>query len=260
MKYKDIEGAGNLSGKMKGVILAGGEGSRMAPFTEIINKFLLPVYDKILIEYSIYSLKNAGVVDIAIVLGKKSVGETINFLKDGTKYGVNITYLYQSEALGMPNALYKAKEFVGKSNVVVLCADNIVSDNLKHILEEYRGGALITCKKILDKGDLSKFSVFHFNEKGVPINLIEKPKVPPSHTAFCGIQIYDCKVWGFIQKLKLSDRKEYEITDIINEYISIGEFHHIALEKPWFDCGTPDSLVKAQIHFYEESKRKEWYR
>lgn len=236
--------------KFKGVILAGGRGSRLSPFTEIINKFLLPVYDKVLIEHSIYSLKDAGIKDIAIVLGVKSAGETIDYLKDGSRYDVDITYLYQSEPLGVAHALYQAKNFAGESNIVVLCADNIIHSDLNPFVKSFESGVFISCKKFDNVEQLKRFAVLEFNEDGSVARLVEKPKNPPSSVAFCGVQIYGNDVWSIIEGLKPSQRGEYEIVDVINNYISRGEFNYGFLDKPWFDCGTPQSLLEAQVYSY----------
>lgn len=239
--------------KFKGIILAGGRGTRLSPFTEIINKFLLPVYDKVLIEHSIYSLKNAGIKDIAIILGVKSAGETIDYLKDGSRYGVKITYLYQSEPLGVAHALYQARDFAGDSNVVVLCADNIIHSELSQYLEKYTDGAFITTKFFKDKEQLKRFAVLNLDENGKTIKLVEKPKNPKSSIAFCGAQIYNSDVWNIIEELKPSSRQELEIVDVLNNYIKQNNFNYDFLDAPWFDCGTPESLLEAQVYSYKKA-------
>lgn len=243
--------------EFKGIILAGGRGSRLSPLTDITNKFLMPVYDKLMIEYSVNSLVNSGITDIAIILGTKSAGETMDYLKSGKKYGCKFTYFYQDEPLGVPHALYQAKEWAGLSSVVVLCADNIIYDSLdKFIFEDYSGGAFITTKYFADEEELKRFAVVDFdiyNGRIKPSGLEEKPLFPKSSYAFCGIQIYDLSVWGIIEKLKLSQRGEYEIVDVLNEYIRQGRLDYGILEHPWFDCGNKDSLFEAQKYAYEHS-------
>lgn len=249
--------------KFKGVILAGGRGSRLSPITDVYNKYLCPVYDKLMIEYSILSLKKAGITDIAIVLGTKSAGETMDYLKSGAKYGVKFTYFYQDEPLGVPHALYQVKDWAQDNDVVVMCADNILYDDIKLFLDEYKekfsskGGCLITVKKFDDPEDLKRFAVLEFNSKYKVIKLVEKPIEPPSAIAFCGIQIYDSTVWEKIEQLELSERGEYEITHVINKYIKDMRFTYSYLKEAWFDCGNKDALFKAQFHAYMHENRGE---
>jgi glucose-1-phosphate thymidylyltransferase len=226
----------------KGIILAGGRGSRLSPLTDITNKFLMPVYDKLMIEYSVISLRDAGVTDIAIILGTKSAGETMDYLKSGSKYGVKFTYFYQDHPLGVPHALYQAKDWAGDSEVVVMCADNILYDKIGQFLDEYRGGGYITTRCIADRDELKRFAVLDL----IKGEIIEKPENPPSTLAFCGIQIYDKYVWGIIEGLEPSGRGEYEIVDVLNEYIRRKQFHYGQLKEAWFDCGNKDALFEAQ--------------
>jgi glucose-1-phosphate thymidylyltransferase len=240
---------------MKGIILAGGKGSRLLPLTSIVNKFLLPVFNKPLIEYSIDSLKNAGIKDIAIILGTKSAGHTIEYLKSGKSYGVKFTYLYQEEPLGVANALSCAEDFSRNENVVVMCADNIVFDDINKFTSNFKGGAFISCKKFELDEDLRKFAVLNFRENKVE-SLEEKPIIPKSNLAFTGIQIYDHQVWDIIKKLKPSKRGEYEITHVLNEYILRDQFSYDLLEDEWIDAGTPESLLEAQKLAFEKYKLK----
>lgn len=234
----------------KGVILAGGKGSRLSPLTDITNKFLMPVYDKLMIEYSVYSLLNAGITDIAIVLGIKSAGETMDYLKSGAKYNCKFTYFYQDQPQGVPHALYQTKNFAGEDNIVVLCADNIIYDNLYPYIRAFSDGAFITCKVFEDLNELKRFAVLKYDENLDVSEIVEKPHNPPSRTAFCGIQIYDKNVWKIIEGLEPSSRGEYEVTDILNAYIKRDKLSCGFLRKPWFDCGNKDSLFKAQEFAY----------
>jgi len=242
--------------KFKGIILAGGVGSRLHPLTEIVNKFLLPIYNKPMIEYSIDSLKNTGITEIALVLGNKSAGQTIEYLKSGEKYGVNFTYLYQEKPLGVAHALGCAKGFIGNDNAVVLCADNIIWDSIKPFIDNFSDGCFITCKKFNDIEYLKRFAILRFDDNGNVIDLIEKPEYPPSNVAFAGIQIYDNSVFNIIDKLKPSARGEYEITHVINEFINIKKFKYGILNEEWIDAGTPDSLLDAQKLAFTKSLSK----
>lgn len=230
----------------KGIILAGGMGSRLSPLTDIINKFLLPIYDRPLIEYSIESLKQAGITDIAIILGRKSAGQTIEYLKSGQKYGVKFTYFFQEEPLGVAHALSFAEGFAGDSPIVVMCADNIIYDDISKFTKQFNKGGFISCKTFEDIEQLKRFAVLKFDDAGKVIELEEKPQEPKSNYAFTGIQIYDSQIWDIIRTLKPSSRGEYEITHVLNEYIKRGQFDYGILEDYWADCGTPESLVEAQ--------------
>lgn len=234
---------------MKGIILAGGQGSRLLPLTNIVNKFLLPVYNKPLIEYSIQSLIDAGITEIAIVLGTKSAGHTIEYLKSGERYNANFTYFFQEKPLGVANALSYVKDFANNQPIAVMCADNIIIDNIKPFVEDYKDGCFISCKQFDDIEELKRFAVAKF-EDNVIVEFEEKPKNPGSNLAFAGVQIYDEKVFDIIDTLELSSRGEYEITHVINKYIKDNKFNHGVLKHEWIDAGTPDSLLNAQITIY----------
>lgn len=232
---------------MKGIILAGGMGSRLMPLTDIVNKFLLPVYNKPLIEYSIDSLKEAGITEIAVILGRKSAGHTIEYLKSGQKYGVKFTYFFQEEPLGVAHALSFAESFAGDEPIVVMCADNIIYDDISKYIEKYDGGAFISCKQFDEVEELRRFAVLKFDENNKVVELEEKPLIPQSDLAFTGVQIYDNQIWDIIRTLKPSARGEYEITHVLNEYINREQFNYDLLEEEWVDAGTPESLLEAQL-------------
>lgn len=235
----------------KGIILAGGRGTRLSPLTDVVNKFLHPVYDKLMIEYSVYSLVQAGIKEIAIILGTKSAGETIDYLKSGKKYGVRFTYFYQDEPLGVPHALSFAETWAGESDIVVMCADNIMFDDVKKIVDYYdtrseKRDALISIKTINNKEEIKKYAVLM--QVNGNLELVEKPSETDSNLAFAGIQIYNKYVWEYIRQLKLSDRGEYEIVDVINSYLKDNNLAMYILKDQWFDCGNKDSLVEAQYY------------
>ena len=238
---------------MKGVILAGGRGSRLSPLTDIVNKFLLPVYNKVMIEYSVENLVNCGITDIAIIIGPKSAGETMNYLKSGKKYGAKITYFFQENPMGVPDALNYAKDFVGNNNVMVLCADNIILDDLNEFKNNFTDGCFISCKKFDSKDELKKFAVAKVKNNKIEC-LEEKPSNPSSDLAFCGVQIYSSDVFDKIETLELSDRGEYEITHVINSYINEDRFSYDTLKDQWFDCGTPKSLYDANEYIYKKTE------
>lgn len=236
---------------MKGIILAGGIGTRLKPLTDIVNKFLLPIYDRPLINYSIENLKRAGITEIAIVLGQKSAGLAIEYLQSGKQFGVNFTYFFQDEPLGIPHALNYTKNFANGDDVIVMFADNLILDEISKYKNQFSSGCLVSCKAINNIEEIKKFGVFCKDSKSNITHLEEKPKEPKSNLALAGIQIYDSKIYDFIEGLKISNRGEYEITDVINKYIKINQFHYDILEQDWIDAGNPDSLFRAQQTVYE---------
>lgn len=241
---------------MRGIILAGGMGSRLMPLTDIVNKFLLPVYNKPLIEYSIDSLKQAGITEIAVILGRKSAGHTIEYLKSGQKYGVKFTYFFQEEPLGVAHALSFAESFANDEPIVVMCADNIIFDDISKFTKSYKDGAFISCKQFEEVEQLRRFAVLKFDENNKVELLEEKPLVPQSQYAFTGVQIYDNQIWDIIKTLKPSARGEYEITHVLNEYINRGQFNYDLLEDEWVDAGTPESLLEAQLLAFKKFNEK----
>lgn len=241
---------------MKAIILAGGIGSRLKPLTDIVNKFLLPVFDKPLIEYSIENLKRAGIDEIAIVLGKKSAGLAIEYLQSGKKFGVNFTYFFQDEPLGIPHAISYTEKFANGENVVVMFADNIILDEVSKYTSQFQQGCLVSCKVVDDIDEIKKFGVLVKDADGKITHLEEKPKKPKSNLALAGIQIYDNKLYDFIRELEISDRGEYEITHVINEYIKRNQFGYDTLQEDWIDAGNPNSLFLAGKLMYERSQNK----
>ncbi|MDF2535126.1 MAG: hypothetical protein K0R18_1285 [Bacillales bacterium] len=241
---------------MKAIILAGGMGSRLKPLTDIVNKFLLPVYDKPLIEYSIENLKRAGIDDIAIVLGKKSAGLAMEYLQSGKKFGVNFTYFFQDEPLGIPHAISYTEKFANGENIVVMFADNIILDEVSKFTNQFQAGCLVSCKVVNDADEIKKFGVVCTDKNGKVTHLEEKPKKPKSNLALAGIQIYDNKIYDFIKELEISDRGEYEVTHIINEYIKRNQFYYDTLEDEWIDAGNPNSLFQAGQLMYNRAQNK----
>jgi glucose-1-phosphate thymidylyltransferase len=222
---------------MKGVILAGGLGTRMHPLTRITNKHLLPVYDKPMIYYSITALVKAGVKDIMIVTGGAYAGEFLRLLKNGQEFGLKrISYAYQEGEGGIADALKLTSGFVGKSKCIVLLADNIIGGTIKPAVEAFRRqkrGAKIILKEVQDPRSYGCPVL-----KGSRITRIEeKPKKPKSPYAVTGIYMYDPSVFEIAEKLRPSARGELEITDVNNAYIRRGTMTYEILEGWWGDAG-----------------------
>jgi glucose-1-phosphate thymidylyltransferase len=228
---------------MKGVILAGGTGSRLYPLTKVTNKHLLPVYDKPMIFYPIQTLIGAGVKEIMIVSGRGHAGHFLELLGSGADLGVRFTYEIQEDAGGIAQALYLAKDFVDNDNVTVILGDNIFQDKVDDTVRRFNSGAQIFLKSVPDAQRFGVAEIEEINKKVICIE--EKPQNPKSNYAVTGLYIYDKNVFSIIETLKPSGRGELEITDVNNHYIQRGDMKYSILNGYWSDAGTFDSLLKA---------------
>ena len=230
---------------MKGVVLAGGLGSRLNPLTKVTNKHLLPVYDKPMIYYPITALVNAGIKDIMIVTGGNNAGDFLRLLGNGKEFGLqHINYTYQVGEGGIAEALSLAEFFSDQDKICVILGDNIIEKNIVKAVQAFQQeekGAKIILKEVIDP---HRFGVPVFEGDRI-VKIEEKPKLPKSTYAVTGIYLYDSKVFDITKTLKPSDRGEMEITDVNNAYIDLGEMTYDVLEGWWSDAGTFDSLVHA---------------
>ena len=230
---------------MKGVILAGGLGSRLHPLTKITNKHLLPVHSQPMIYYPIRTLINAGIEDIMIVTGGNSAGDFLRLLGNGKDFGLkHLNYTYQEGEGGIADALSLVEHFADDQPVCVVLGDNIIEKNVRSAADEYRkqgGGAKIMLKKVHDP---ERFGVPELDGDRV-LQIEEKPKEPKSDYAVVGIYFYDHTVFEVIKTLVPSDRGELEITDVNNHYIRRGEMSWNELDGWWTDAGTFESLLRA---------------
>ncbi len=226
---------------MKGIILAGGTGSRLYPLTKVPNKHLRPVYDKPMIFYPLKTLMDAGIKDIMIVSGRGHAGHFLELLGSGADFGVHFTYEIQEQAGGIAQALGLALDFSDREPITVILGDNIFQDNVKNAVESFKAGARVFLKEVQDA---NRFGVAEMKEKHI-VSINEKPKHPKSNYAVTGLYIYDTRVFDIIRILKPSGRGELEITDVNNEYIRMGEMDFSVLEGYWSDAGTFESLFRA---------------
>jgi glucose-1-phosphate thymidylyltransferase len=230
---------------VKGIVLAGGLGTRLRPLTAITNKHLLPVYDQPMIYYPIQTLVNAGITDIMIVTGGNSAGDFLKLLGNGKAFGLkHLNYTYQEGEGGIAEALSLVEHFAADEPVCVVLGDNIIEGNIRSAVRAYRhqgGGAKIILKKVPDP---ERFGVPELDGRSV-VRIEEKPKIPPSEYAVIGIYMYDAGVYEIIRTLKPSARGELEITDVNNAYIERGEMTWEELEGWWTDAGTFESLLRA---------------
>lgn len=223
---------------MKGIILAGGTGSRLYPLTKVTNKHLLPVGDKPMIYHPIEKLTDVGIDEILIVTGTEHMGAVVNLLGSGMDFGCRFTYKVQDEAGGIAQALGLAENFAGKEPVLVILGDNIFESSLKEAVNDYPGkGAQILIQEVPDP---KRYGVAELDGDRV-VSIEEKPKEPRSSYAVTGIYFYDATVFDCIKTLKPSGRGELEITDVNNYYIQKGEMKSSILKGWWTDAGTPES-------------------
>ena len=231
---------------MKGVVLAGGLGSRLYPLTKITNKHLLPVYDKPMIYYPIQCLVNAGITDILVVTGGNYAGHFLQLLRNGSDFGLRrLGYAYQEGEGGIADALKLAEEFAEGESICVVLGDNIIEGNIKKAADDFRaqgGGAKILLKEVHDP---ERFGVATIDDDGKVLKIVEKPKEPETNHAVIGIYMYDAEVFDICRTLKPSDRGELEITDVNNEYVRRGTLTSEKLEGWWTDAGTFESLYRS---------------
>jgi len=230
---------------LKGVVLAGGLGSRLRPLTAVTNKHLLPVYDQPMIYYPIQTLVNAGIKDIMVVTGGNSAGDFLKLLGNGKAFGLkHINYTYQEGEGGIAQALSLVEHFAAGDPVCVVLGDNIIEGNIAAAVSSYRHqgrGAKIILKKVADP---ERFGVPELDGPRV-LRIEEKPQSPKSEYAVIGIYMYDAEVYSIIRTLKPSGRGELEITDVNNAYIERDEMTWEELNGWWTDAGTFESLLHA---------------
>jgi glucose-1-phosphate thymidylyltransferase len=225
---------------MKGVVLAGGRGTRLHPLTRITNKHLLPIYDRPMVTYAIEALVSAGVSDLMLVTGGTHAGEFFRLLGDGHDYGIDrLFYAYQEEEGGIAEALALAERFVAGDRVVVMLADNVFERSLRPAIERFlrqERGARIVLSHEQEQEHLRHLGVAELDGDRV-LRIVEKPREPPSELAVTGVYLYDAAVWEFLPTLTPSARGELEITDVNNWYVEQGRMEYDVLEGFWGDAG-----------------------
>jgi len=234
---------------MKGIILAGGKGTRLLPCTKVTNKHLLPIYNKPMIFYPLEILIEAGIREIMIISGRGHAGHFLELLRSGRDFGVKISYEVEEKSGGIAQVLGHCEDFADDGKIMVILGDNIFGDK-KAIekaakdFERQKSGARIFLKSV---PDLERFGVAEIKNDKIA-DLIEKPKkIKSNYFAQTGLYLYDNQVWGFIKKIKPSSRGELEITDVNKLYLSRGELSYQILKGFWSDAGTFDSLLRSSI-------------
>ncbi|MFX0020538.1 MAG: sugar phosphate nucleotidyltransferase [Candidatus Hermodarchaeota archaeon] len=244
---------------MKGVILAGGIGTRLSPLTKVTNKHLLPVYDEPMIYKVIKTITNSGINDITIVLGGESVGDFIRLLGDGSEFNANFNYVYQQGSGGIAEALYLTKEIVKGHKIAVILGDNIFEQSFAKEVKEFEDSNIYDCFLFLKEiADPERFGVAELNEKGEIINIEEKPLTPKSNLCVTGLYFYDKKIFDTIEKvireIGYSERGELEITDVNNLYVKMGKTKASIIQGFWSDAGTFRTLSRCS-NFIRDSQK-----
>lgn len=231
---------------MKGVVLAGGTGSRLFPLTKITNKHLLPIYDRPMIYYPIQTLVDAGIRDILLVTGGRNSGDFLRLLANGKEFGLkHLNYTYQEGEGGIADALSLAEHFADGDKICVILGDNIIEKSIRHAVEDFERqdwGAKILLKEV---SDAARFGVAEIRGDKI-VGIEEKPQAPKSNYAVTGIYLYDGTVFDKVRQLVPSRRGELEITDVNNLYVQEGTLTFAYLDGWWTDAGTFESLLRAQ--------------
>lgn len=239
---------------IKGVILAGGTGSRLSPLTKVTNKHLLPVYDQPMIYYPIQKLKEMGVESILLVSGKGHAGHFLELLGSGAGLGVRLSYEVQEEAGGIAQALALAEEFVGKDRFIVILGDNVFMDSFQETLENFEKGPHEAHIFLKEVPEAQHYGVPRFEGNKI-VEIIEKPQNPPSPYAITGAYLYTPGVFDVIRALKPSARGELEISDVNDHYVKKDSLTHSILNNFWGDCGESiDGMMDVSKTLQEYSK------
>jgi glucose-1-phosphate thymidylyltransferase len=227
---------------MKGIVLAGGSGSRLRPLTKVTSKQLLPVYNQPMIHYPLTTLIQAGIKEILIIVAPEHAGDYLNFLGSGKELGVKLTYEIQDKPAGLPEAFIIGENFIDNDDVAMILGDNIFEDDLSEEIKKFKSGGKVFAKKVTDP---ERFGVVRFNGAKKAEVIVEKPKEWISDYAITGLYIYDARVVDVAKGLKPSERNELEICDLHNWYLAKGELDVAEVTGEWIDAGTFESLLRA---------------
>lgn len=243
---------------MKGIILAGGNGTRLLPLTAIASKQLLPVYDRPMIFYPLNTLISAGVKDILIIVSPEHAGNYLNLLGSLLrKHGVNISFIVQKEPRGLAEAFILGEDFIDNGPCTMILGDNLFEGDFSEAIQSFERGGRIFAKEVPDP---ERFGVVEFDPAtGAVLSIVEKPIVPKSHYAIPGLYIYDAEVVRIAKGLKPSARGEIEITDLHNYYLEQGTLDVRVIAGAWFDVGTHDSLLDASLYVREKDFRAHFH-
>lgn len=229
---------------LKGVVLAGGSGSRLYPLTLVTNKHLLPVYDRPMIYYPLAALKEMGCREVMVIVGGRSVGDILELLHDGSEFGLDLTYRYQRGALGIAHAIGLARDFAGADPIAIVLGDNVLHGSLAEFARHFEIGAAEAGAVLKQVPDPARFGVAEIGDGGSIIGFEEKPKLPKSDLIPIGVYFFRSSVFDVIKTLKPSARGEFEITDLLNHFLARGSLSHTVFEGEWMDAGTVEALLE----------------
>ena len=231
---------------MKGVLLAGGTGSRLHPLTLVMNKHLLPVHDRPMIYYPLDTLRGMGIREVMVILGGRSIGDIVELLSDGRDFDLELTYRYQRNSLGIAHAIGLTRDFVGDGPFCVVLGDNILlGEPLADPAEEFAAGSWGAGALLYRVPDPTRFGVAEFDASGAVVGFEEKPTRPKSDSIPIGVYFLRPDVFDVIAHLAPSGRGEFEITDVLNHYVGYGGLYTRHYAGSWHDAGTIDSLLEA---------------
>lgn len=237
---------------MKGIILAGGGGTRLKPLTLVTSKQLLPIYNKPMIFYPLETLRKAGIEDILIIVAPDHAGDFLKLLGSGKDYGCRFTYEIQDKPEGIAQAIIIGENFIGEDNTTLILGDNLFEDDFSEAIKTFEKGGRVFAKKVTDP---ERFGVVEFDEKMKAISIEEKPEVPKSNYCVTGLYIYDNTAVKKALSLKPSARGELEITGLNNLYLEEGQLDVALVDGQWFDTGTFESMHSA-IEFIRKKEIK----
>lgn len=230
---------------MKGLLLAGGNGSRLFPLTLVTNKHLLPIYDRPMIYHPLETLRDMGCREVMVVVGGRSVGDVLELLHDGSDVGLDLTYRYQRGALGIAHAIGLARDFAGKQPIAVVLGDNILRGSLRPFAEAFLQSDMEAGAVLKAVADPRRFGVAEFDQDGNVVGFEEKPEHPKSDRIPIGVYLFRPSVFDILRDLSPSSRGEFEITDVLNHYIGHQSLMAHEFAGDWVDAGTVESLLEA---------------
>jgi glucose-1-phosphate thymidylyltransferase len=231
---------------VKGVVLAGGTGSRLHPLTLVTNKHLLPVYDRPMIYFPLQTLADMGITRVMVILGGRSIGDIVELLSDGQEFGLDLSYRYQRGSLGIAHAIGLVRDFVGDDAFCVVLGDNILrGGDLSDVAHEFEQGPWGGGTLLYHVDDARRFGVAEFDASGAVVGFEEKPEQPKSDSIPIGVYFLRPDAFQVIEHLTPSGRGEFEITDVLNHYVANGGLYARHYEGKWHDAGTIESLLEA---------------
>lgn len=239
---------------MKGIVLAGGEGTRLRPLTKITSKQLLPIYDKPMVFYPLETLLSAGIKDILFIIAPDHAGDFLNLLGSGKEFDARFSYEIQDKPDGLAQAFIIGADFIDDDSVTMILGDNIFADDFSDVIRNFKSGGHIFAKQVPDP---ERFGVVKFDEQNKAVEIVEKPKKYLSNYAITGLYIFDNRVVKVAKQVKPSARGEFEITDLHNWYLEKGELSVDIVKGEWFDAGTFDTLLAASNLIAKKAKVSE---